>query len=806
MSRPALQPLPVDAVLPEIRAALAHPGAFVLVAPPGAGKTTRVPPALADLLPGQIWLVEPRRVAARAAARRMATEAGQSVGDRFGWQIRFERRASAHTRVLVVTEGILLRRLQSDPFLEGIDAVVLDEFHERSILADLSLALLREVRADARPDLRVGVMSATLDPAPVARFLGDAAVVRSEGRTYPVDLHHRSDLDSAAPEDAVAAAVRDALAEREGDILAFLPGVREIRRAHERLAGVAAEVLPLHGRLSAAEQDRALGQGTRRRVVLATNVAESSVTVPGVQVVVDGGWVRQPRFDQRTGLPRLETVRISLASADQRAGRAGRRGPGHCVRVWSTRVHQALDPYDAPQIRHADLAGPALQLLAWGSDPATFGWFEAPPAAGIAAARTLLERLGATRHGQLTAQGRRLASLPLHPRLAAMLLTGARLGHPRIAADIAARLADGPLTVPDRARATESDVLDALERPASRGVARVASQLEREVRDVATDTLVPGPEAVGRAVLAGWPDRVALRRAEGSPRARMVGGRGVVLDRRSGVRAARLFVALDVADAQPEGRVRVATEVDESWLEVEEGRDVSFDPASGAVRARMERRYEDLVLASHPVEIVPAEASAVLVQVAAARLDDATPADRSLDTVLARLRFVGRLPSAEPWPEPDESFLESLLPTLCHGRRSLDELRRADWIGAIRDGLGWSRWQALQRLAPEHYEAPSGRSFRISWSPDGPPVLAIPMQHLFGLTRTPTVADGRVPLTLHLLAPSGRAQQITDDLPGFWARTWPEVRKELRARYPKHAWPEDPLTAAPGGPGRRRRG
>ncbi len=725
----------------------------------------------------------------------MAQELGSKPGDEVGWHVRFDKRCTDRSRIVAMTEGIALRRLQADPFLEGVSAVLLDEFHERSLLSDLALALLAEVRTDARPDLVVGVMSATLDPEPVARFLGGCPVVRSAGRTFPVTVEHvPRDVDD--PATGVADAARRALAEEPGDVLAFLPGVREIRNAGRALHGVSAEVVPLYGALPAAEQDRALRPGTGRRVVLATNLAETSVTVPGVRTVVDSGWVRRPRFEAATGLDGLHTERISRASAEQRSGRAGRTAPGRAVRLWTERVHRSLAAYDPAELHRVDLSGACLQLLAWGVDPAAFGWFEAPAPHVLEGAMALLTRLGAVTDGSVTARGREMASLPVHPRLAAMLLAARERGASEAACRAAAALAEGNVR-PQGGVTADSD-LEPLDVPPR--VERVATQLAR----ILGPRRGAAPQGLGRAVLAGWPDRVAQRRGT-SDRARMVGGRGVRLDPRSAVTQAPLFVCIEVDDAKPEGRVRVAAAVEPAWLEVEESEVCAFDEASGSVRAHRQRRYGDLVLASHPVQPEPVAAARALLRAAGTRLRRAVSPDPAFAGWLARLGFVARhdLPPGE-WPAPDDALLRELLEHVCAGRRSLAALRDADWTGALRDHLGWERFTQLGRLAPERLDVPSGRSVRLDYTGDVP-VLAVRMQELFGSARTPTVGGGRIRVRLHLLAPNGRPQQITDDLEGFWTRTWPEVRKELRARYPKHPWPEDPRSAAPTSHAKRRR-
>jgi ATP-dependent helicase HrpB len=795
------EPLPIDEVLPDVVAAVRRAGAAVIVAPPGAGKTTRVPPALLGEVAGQIWVVQPRRVAARAAARRMAAERGEPVGRTVGFQVRFDRVGGVDTRIWVVTEGILLRRLQQDPLLDGVGAVLLDEVHERSLDGDLALAFLREVR-EARPELVVVAMSATVAPGPLAGFLssggGAAPVIVSEGRTFPVQVAHIDHPDPRPVEDTVADGVRRVLAESDGEVLAFLPGVREIRRASERLAGFDVDVVPLYGDLPPEVQDRALAPGPRRRVVLATNVAETSVTVPGVRIVVDGGLARRPRRDPGTGLDRLDTVAISRASADQRAGRAGRTAPGRALRLWTEREHRARDDFDPPEVQRVDLTGPVLQLMAWGADPRRFGWFEPPPAEAVESALALLADLGAVDPaGGLTALGQTLAGLPLHPRLGRMLVVGAELGHAADAALAAAILAERD--VGRRADvASGSDVLDRVDdvragRADGRAALRVARQLERLVRD--GGGAVGGEEALGRAVLAGWPDRVVRRRTPDSDRGRMVGGRGVRLDPASAVTAAELFVAVSAADepGEPDARVRVASAVERSWLTEDVAVEVGWDAEADAVRARRVHRYRDLVLASHPTRVDGEAAARCLAEVAARDPEAAMPASEGFQSLRARLRFL-EARDGERWAID----WAGVAAEVCRGCGSLAALRRADWVGATRDALGWVQWQELQRRAPERVAVPSGRSVALDWgAAGGEPVLAVRIQELFGARDTPTVDDGRVRVKLHLLAPNGRPQQITDDLGGFWVRTWPEVRKELRARYPKHAWPEDPLTAAP---------
>lgn len=802
-------PLPIDGVLPEIAAALASAPAVVLEAPPGAGKTTRVPP---DLLArgfagdGRIVMLEPRRVAARAAARRIAAERGWRVGEEVGWHVRFERVGGPRTRLWVVTEGLLVRWLQDDPFLEGVGVVIVDEFHERSVFADLSIAMLRRVQRDARPDLKIVVMSATLEAGPIAAWLG-AAVVRSEGRSFPVDVRYLPRPDPRPVYEIVADEVRAALRETEGDVLAFLPGVGEIRRTAGLLGGLDVPVRALYGDLAPAEQDAVLEAGGPRKVVLATNVAETSVTLPGVTAVVDGGLARALRHDPASGLDRLDTVRISRASADQRAGRAGRVRAGVARRCWTEREHAAREAREIPEIRRVDLAGPALELSCWGEDPATFPWFEAPDPAALAAARTLLSDLGAVGPSGVTDVGRRIARLPVHPRLGRLVVEGERRGFPRTAATAAAALSERTGPREPARHASESDVLDLVEamsqghHPASRNVARSRDALLRSLGATGNDRGDP-TEALGRAILAAWPDRVARRREPGSDRGVLAGGRGVRLAPASAVRDAALFVCVDVDDAErgrgAEAVVRLASAVDPAWLAVEEAVELGFDADTERVSAVRRRRYRGLVLDEQLVALPRGEAvTAALVAEACAALPRVLPEGEAFHALLVRLRAVrARFPELE-LPPIDDVFLAARLPDLCEGRRSFAELRAAPWFDAVLAALPWRIREVLDRQAPEALEVPSGRTHRLVWEDDRPPVLAVKIQELFGLAETPRVLGGRVKVLLHLLSPNGRPQQVTDDLRSFWDRTWPEVRKELRARYPKHGWPEDPWTAPP---------
>jgi ATP-dependent helicase HrpB len=838
-----LAPLPIDAALPAVVAALRAGPAVVLKAPPGAGKTTRVPPALLDAgLAGarRVLVLEPRRLAARAAASRIAAERGGVVGGEVGYQVRLERAVGPTTRLVVVTEGILGRMLVDDPFLEEVGVVVFDEFHERSVHTDLALAMARAAQQAGRDDLKLCVLSATFSPGPVAAYLGGCPVVESAGRPFPVTIEHWPERAARPAPELAAAGVRRVLPRVDGDVLVFLPGVGEIRRTADLLAPAAAErdlaVVPLYGDLPSQLQDAALRPGPRRKVILATNVAESSVTVEGVTAVVDSGLARVLRYDAALGLDRLELGRISRAAATQRAGRAGRTGPGLALRLWPAHEDRTLREEEEPEIRRVDLCAPALTLRAWGAaDLARFEWFEAPDPAALTQAVALLELLGAVTAGSLTPLGRTLARLPAHPRLARLLVEGHRRGHLGPTALAAALLQErdpvrrgeippggGPRSrsdsdVADRVAALggDPDAAD-LDRGRAAFVRRVAAQLGAVTRRELGAPPAPTGSweaALGHALLGAYPDRVARRREPGSRRGVMVGGRGVHLTDQSAVLDAELFVCVDV-DAgrrgeRAEAAVRQAAAVARDWLPPERltvAVEHDFDPAGQRVVARRRTRYLDLVVAEQPVEPDPEQAGPLLAAAAARELPRALPLD---DEEVARLR--ARLVCLAGWrpelglPAVDDAALTALVPTLAAGCRSFAELRRLPLADFLRGLLDGRQRQALEREAPERLQVPSGSQLRLEYQPGAAPVLRARIQELFGLLDTPRVAGGRVPVLVHLLAPSGRPQQVTHDLRSFWEHTYPEVRKELRARYPRHDWPEDPFTATPSrGPRRRR--
>ena len=838
-----MKQLPIAAALPELLAALKQCGAAVLVAPPGAGKSTVVPLALLDaglLGAGRLVMLQPRRVAARAVARRMAQVTGTPLGATIGYRVRFDDATSAQTRIEVITEGLLTRRLQSDPFLEGISCVVLDEFHERSQHADLALALLAELRREVRPDLLVLVMSATLDPEPIAAFLSPCAVVRSLGRAFPVEVRHDESYSTADLSERAAAAVRASLSIASvGHVLVFLPGKFEIE-ATRRLLEPASEgvvIRPLHGGLSAELQDQALlpeAETRLRKIVLSTNVAETSVTIDGVTVVIDSGQAKIPIFDGQLGLTRLERVRISKASAEQRAGRAGRTGPGLCLRLYSAATYASMAQAEEPELLRSDLARLALELRGWGTSPETFAFFQRPPSALIDRALAVLRQLGALVDGGLTPLGRTLLALPLEPRLGAVVASGHRRGILRAAATAAALLSEREILrdVPDVSADSDLtlrlEALNALEASRFRedlarrlGVdlraARDVCAVRDQLTSIARRVLGPSPEssmagsiadlevACLRALLDGFGDRVAQRRQPRGTKFKLAGGGGATLDRKSVVHEAPLILAVAL-DAAGHGRggehvIRLASAVQEAWLPVVTHVVTRFDPAREAVVQSRERRFMELVLGEAPVGDA---ADATAVSTALALAASAAP-ERAFDLTSAQ-GFLDRIRCLAMWipelllPTFDELTTPLAPPTdlitdLCQGRRSFADLRKLNLETQLEARLTHAHREALNRHAPTALSLPAGRSGRLTYRPGEAPILAARIQHFFGLDQTPTVANGRVRVLLHLLAPNGRPAQVTQDLHGFWRSSWSLVRRDLRGRYPKHAWPEDPSAA-----------
>ncbi|TGE19811.1 ATP-dependent helicase HrpB [Hymenobacter elongatus] len=831
-----LPDLPIRAALPELLATLAATNCAVLQAPPGAGKTTVVPLALleATWMPpaGRIIVLEPRRLAARAAATRMASLLGEAVGQTVGYRVRLESRISAQTRIEVATEVILTRMLQDDPALEGVAAVLFDEFHERSLQADLGLALALDAQAVLRPDLRLLIMSATLDAERLGSWLG-APVVRSAGLHYAVTTQYLSPARVAAagrrPSERLAdltpAVIREVLAQHAtGDVLAFLPGLADQRRTAERLAGVVAattDIHVLHGELPAEQQDAALRPAPpgRRKVVLATSIAETSLTIEGVQIVVDGGYARVPQFEPRTGLTTLATVPVSQAAADQRRGRAGRLGPGTCYRLWTEAEHALRPAYLPPEILTADLSTLALELALWGThDPAALRWLDAPPGPALAQARELLARLGAlTAEGQPTAHGRQLAGLGLVPRLGHLVIKGKEVGHGATACALAAllterdilRLPDGTPPPPDlrlrlEALSTGRAPLPGLipDAGAVRRVREAAAVLRNRthIRDTPLE-----PDAAGLLAALAYPDRLAQR--ETAERVRLITGQRAALPAEHYSQGIPFF-AIAHLDGPPHApRAALAAPVEREELEqhfaglIETVEEVRWDASAGRVVARRIRRLGALALSESPLTqpATTAVAAAVLEGLrlgGLARLPWTDEARQLRD----RLAFVHHLQPAE-WPDvSDETLLTELLGWLgpyLEGVRNAADINRLPLVEALLHWLpgGWAQRQELDRLAPSHWQVPSGSTIALDYANPAAPALAVRLQEVFGLLDTPLVGGGRVPLTLHLLSPARRPVQVTRDLRSFWTTGYFDVRKDLRGRYPKHHWPDNPLEA-----------
>jgi ATP-dependent helicase HrpB len=786
-----LPDLPIRAVLDDVTAALDRHGTAVLVAPPGTGKTTVVPLALS----GKVVVAEPRRLAARAAATRMAQLIGEPVGRTVGYAVRGDRKTSNDTRIEVVTTGLLVRRLQHDAALEGVGTVLLDEIHERHLDADLLLTLLLDARAGLRPDLRLLATSATVATDRVAALLGDGTpVIEAHVRTYPVTTTYTPPARGERIEQRVARTVHTALSEQDGDVLVFLPGAAEINRVAGLLPGV--HTVPLHGRLPAAKQDAALTQGSERRVVLATAVAESSLTVPGVRAVVDSGLARVPRMDHRRGLSGLVTTRVSVSVAEQRAGRAGREAPGRVYRCWAEHEHGTLPAQPEPEIRTADLTRLALELACWGTpDGSALDWWDPPPPGALAAGRAVLTALGALgADGTVTGRGRKIADVGLHPRLARALLDGAEAVGATAAAEVVALLDDDTL-------ATGASVEDTLRRLRRDGDRRWA----REVRRLAA--LVPkGPHGTpdpALVVALAHPERLARRRAPGSHVYLMAGGTAAELDGSADAE----WLAVASADRQPgrtQGKIRLAARADQSLAEraapalLSEVDEIGW--AGGDVVARHVRRLGAIILRERPLpDPDPARVRDALVDGLRTEGLDLVRWHESATRLRQRLALLHRA-LGDPWPAVDDDALLAsapvwLGPELATARRRAD-LAKVDTHGALQRLLPWPAAGRLDELAPDRIQVPSGARIRVDYSADDP-VLPVKLQETFGWLDTPAIADGRVPVLLHLLSPAGRPVAITRDLATFWQEGYRQVRAELRGRYPKHPWPEDPATATP---------
>ncbi|GAA5503203.1 ATP-dependent RNA helicase HrpB [Deinococcus xinjiangensis] len=815
--------LPIAEVIPALKAALGQHSLVVLQAPAGAGKSTALPLELLHepWLAGQkIIILQPRRVAARAVATRLAETLGEEVGQTVGYRVRFESRVSAATRIEVVTEGILTRRLQHDPELAGVGLVLLDEFHERSLNADLALALLREVQGALRDDLRVLVMSATLDPTLPQRLV--APLVESAGRAFPVQVQYLPTDPVGRSEDSVVRAIRSALAEHEGDILAFLTGVREIRAAAAQLSDIAAVVLPLYGDLPVREQSRAIrpDPAGQRKVVLATSIAETSLTIDGVRVVVDSGLSRHQAFDPASGLSHLITERVTQDSAAQRAGRAGRTAAGVAYRLWSERTQPLLPAARAPEIMGADLAPLVLELAQWGADPAALPWLDPPPPARVEAARVLLRQLSALDSaGRITPEGSRLLDFPTHPRLAHLLVSGPDSA---LAADVAALLEErDPLPsgsgsdLTERVAALRSWRRGEQGRGVDSGVLERVERLSRQWRkllNISPDNAPPDPLAVGELVALAYPERVALAREKGAGLARgrflLAGGQGAALPGGDALAGASALAVAHLNAAGAEGRIHLAAPLDPARLSdrAEWTAQVRWDTRTGTLLAQQERRFGALVLEARPLrDISPeqrVEALAAGIREEGLHLLNFLPESQQLRARVQSLRIWRGAADEGGWPDlSDEALLDSLEDWLgphLHGVRTRDDLAKVNLLPALQSLLPWPLPQQLEELAPTHLTVPSGSRVRLSYQQDGrPPILAVKLQELFGLADTPTVNGGCQNVLLHLLSPAGRPVQVTQDLRSFWNSSYFEVRKDLRGRYPKHPWPDDPWTHEP---------
>jgi len=892
-----MKELPIDALLRDIIRSLRESPNLVIEAPPGAGKTTRVPPALLEAgLAGEgaVWVLEPRRLAARMAARRVAEERGERLGETVGYQVRFEEVASPRTQLRFLTEGVLTRTMLRDPMLARIGAVVLDEFHERHLQADLALALLRRLQRSARPDIRIVAMSATLDAAPVARFLGDCPVLRSEGRLFNVGIEHLARTDETPLAAQVEAAVRRLVADASngtapsgensnrgmpngrmpnGDMLVFLPGAAEIRRAQEACAGVAAQsdmlVLPLHGELPPSAQDRAVSPASQRKIILSTNVAETSVTIDGVVAVIDSGLARVASQSPWSGLPMLRVERISQASAIQRAGRAGRTRPGKCLRLYTAQEFAARPAHDAPEIQRLDLADTALELHAAGiTDLNDFEWFEAPPAPALAAAETLLLRLGAIdEKGKVTALGGRMLRLPLHPRLARVVVEAEARGVAEEGCVIAALISERDIRADDIMR-------DTRERPAANAAATGNSDL-LELLDLFTEAALSGfaPEQLRRmklnvgavravdqvrrqlqhlcrvenpkntspekksattaisetelliSVLAGYPDRVARRRPSPNENRQagrellLAGGGAAELSAESVVRQAEFLVAVDAAERRASGArswgmagarsgartlVRLASAIEPDWLldlftdRISETIEAVWNATGQRVEVVQRLMYDELVIDERRASNAGGEVATRVLAEAALAVGVQTFIERDeVDRLLARIEFVARTFPETGFPDIGEDDLRAALVQLCEGRRSFAELSEAARAGgllsALRRILSAEQQRVLATVAPDRVTLACGRQVKINYEHRQTPWIASRMQDFFGMKEGPKIAGGRVTLVLHLLAPNSQPVQVTEDLAGFWERHYTRVRRELSRRYPRHAWPENPL-------------
>lgn len=833
---PTASGLPVEEVIPELDDRLAKAGRAVLCAPPGSGKTTLVPIRLmgSAWLQGQtILILEPRRLAARMAASRMAHLLGEAPGERVGYSVRLDRKVSEKTRVEVVTEAILTRRLQRDPQLQGVGLLIFDEFHERNLHSDLALALALDVQQGLREDLRLLVMSATLDADRISRLMDRAPIISAAGRQFPVTQHYLGlKPERRAIVEQASQAISRVWREERGDILVFLPGVGEIRRVQGLVARLFAEneppplITPLYGDLAKAEQDMALlpDGRNRRRIVLTTSIAETSLTIEGISAVVDSGWSRLPRFLPGIGMTRLETVAVSRAAAEQRAGRAGRLGPGSCYRLWPASYHEQLPDHHPAEILQADLAPLALELAAWGvTDPLDLRWLDPPPQAGYNQACDLLQRLGAMdRRRCLTPLGKRLTALPVHPRLAHILINAAE-GDRQLACDLVALLSERDIIKPHQHNPPGADLvhrLHSLDRwrkrqhngsengvdgPSCKRVDRISKDWRRRMNRL-DSSHNPIELSAPQLLALAYPERIAQRTGHG--RFRLANGRAALLDERDPLSGEAFLVIAELDAGDIQGRIRLAAAISQAEIrqlpdnEIETISQVVWDKRDERVKAFREERLGAVVLSRRPLsDPDPDKVAGAMLQGVVEMGLSVLPWTRALRQWQMRVCWLGEQLKDGTWPDLTDGWLlthlEDWLSPWLMGIGSKAQLQRLNLQGILLARLDWGQQQRLEREAPSHLQVPSGSRLPLRYALDTPPVLAVRLQEMFGLAQTPAVCGGRVPVTLHLLSPAQRPMQITDDLAGFWERTYPEVKRELKGRYPKHYWPDDPMRAAP---------
>jgi ATP-dependent helicase HrpB len=821
-------PLPIDVALPDLTAALRANHAAVLVAPPGAGKTTRVPLVLA----GEPWVedrrilvLEPRRLAARAAAERMATTLGERVGDTVGLRVRFGSKISRRTRIEIITEGVFTRLVLDDPALAGVAAVLFDEFHERSLDADLGLALARDAQQGLREDLRLLVMSATIDSARVAELLGAAPVIAAQGRAFPVETRYLG-RDARPIEPQIADAIVRAMRADPGSLLAFLPGAGEIRRTQALLEGrldASVDVVALYGALAGDVQDRAIAPALpgRRKVVLATSIAETSITIEGVRIVLDSGLARVPRYEPDVGVTRLETVRVSRAAADQRRGRAGRTEPGICYRLWDEPQTAALEAFSRPEILSADLSGFALDLAAWGSGPEQLAFLDPPPRPALMEAKTLLTELGAIgADGRITDEGRLLRRLPLPPRLARMVIDAAGEGAALPAAEIGALIGERGLGGDDVDLTVRLAAFRRDRSPRARDAGSMALRWAEIAgnpspstlaRHLPTPTPKPSPQGggehrVGSLLALAYPERIAKNRSGAAGAFLLANGRGAQVDPASPLAREPYLAVAELAGSAASGRILLAAPITLAEIEtrfadrIEAREDIAFDSATASLRMRRSQKFGALTLAEQPMPAVANDAAARLLAEGIARLGIARlPWTKALRQWRDRVMFLRQAESGE-WPDLSDAAIAGEIDWLASvfaGMTSLAELAADEFAAALKARLPFPLHRKLDAEAPTHFEAPTGTRVAIDYEAEGGPKIAIRVQELFGLARHPAIAGGKIPLVIELLSPAQRPVQITRDLPGFWRGSYAAVRAEMRGRYPKHPWPDDPLAAAP---------